>query len=70
MDLAVVDLSLLCILIKPATEHLVIWKFPLFHTFASARVQPPLSTLKLEDNLLSWWAPGITWPIFSPHYFQ
>jgi hypothetical protein len=63
-----VSLSALLILIKLAMEHLVVCAFTLFHTFPSARVRPPRSTLTLEDNSLTWWAQRMTWPSsWSPH---
>jgi len=55
-----VNLFALLILIKRTVKHLVVWTFPLFHLFPFARVRPPLSTLTLENNSLSWWAQGMT----------
>ena len=53
------------ILIKSAIEHLVIWTFPLFHTFPPNRVRPPLSAFDFENNLLSWTQRITLW---SPDY--
>ena len=63
-----VSLPAVLVVINPAMEHLVLCTFPLFHAFTSTRVRPPLNTLTLEDNSLTWWAQRMNWPPWPPHY--